>query len=121
MVKKRRVRHQPMKPEIQGPERRPGLDQIVAGTQPESCGRELFIPVGNYRGWQVNLAGCELLKNCERVDAGVIVLDEQDVRRSLTRIECSILTRQCLDNLDGGAGPSETLSRQRGVADVDQT
>ena len=93
MVKKRRVRHQPMKPEIQGPERRPGLDQIVAGTQPKGCGRELFVPVGNDRGWQANRAGCELLKNCECIDAGVIVLDEEDIRRSLTRIESSILTR----------------------------
>src|SRR5439155_12716207 len=101
-------------------------DQIVAGTAPQRSGGKFLVPVRDNQRRNVKVADRDFLKNRERVDPWMTVLDEEDVERRVQRpvlcqMERSATIRQRFDNIDRPAGPSETLPRQRGIADINQT
>ena len=66
-----------------------------------------------------------MLKDREYVDPWMTVLDEEDVEWLVgcptSEMERSAAIGQRFEDINRPAGPSETLPRQRGIADIDQT
>ena len=80
-VEERRVGDQAIEPEIDRPERRLGLDDVITSTQLERQHREFFVPVGHDHDRNVELSGSHVFQDRKGLHTRMAVLDEHDLER----------------------------------------
>jgi hypothetical protein len=118
--KKRRVSDQSMEAEIDGPERHPGLGDIVAGAEHEGRRRQFLVPVSDDHNRDVDLPGRHVLQNRQGIQPWMAVLNEDQIERrgfiGWKRGVCAVRLRDGLEHFEGPAGSSETLRRKCSIA-----
>ena len=97
------------------------LDDVVRGAELQRRDRQLFIPLDHEDGADVGLTVGNVFQDLERIQARMIVLDEDDIEAGRDCRHRPVRCGHCLGDVDRQLKALEALPGKRGIADIQQS
>ena len=97
------------------------LDDVVGGPELQCRDRQLFIPLDHEDGADVGLTVRNVFQDLERIQARMIVLDEDDIEAGRDCRHRPVRRGHCLGDLNRQLKALEALPGKRGIADIQQS